>query len=63
TLSSSIRRSDGVHIRVISDTPPSSSAITVPPTLEDAYLYCIAAHAPLHAETAATQNTTQRMEV
>jgi ABC-type multidrug transport system ATPase subunit len=63
TISSSIRRSDGVHIRVISDTPPSSSAITVPPTMEDAYLYCIAAHAPIHTETAVGHDTSQRMEV
>jgi ABC-2 type transport system ATP-binding protein len=63
TISSSIRRSDGVHIRIISDIAPSSSAVTVPPTMEDAYLYCIAAHTSLHTETAAVRDTTQRMEV
>lgn len=62
-ISSSIRRSDGAHIRVISDTPPGSGAIAVPPTMEDAYLYCIAAHAPIHTEASATHDTTQRMEV
>ena len=46
TISSSIRRNDGVHVRIISDTPPSASAITVLPTMEDAYLYCISAHTP-----------------
>jgi ABC-type multidrug transport system ATPase subunit len=46
TISSSIRRSDGVHVRIIADTPPSSSATTVLPTMEDAYLYCISAQVP-----------------
>ena len=44
TISSTIRRSDGVHVRVISDTSPNFAATTVPPTMEDAYLYCISAH-------------------
>lgn len=44
TISSTIRRSDGVHVRVISDTSPSLGATTVPPTMEDAYLYCILVH-------------------
>lgn len=48
-ISSSIRRSDGAHIRIISDTPPSSNAIIVPPTMEDAYLYCISSHTPVAA--------------
>lgn len=38
TMSNTIRRSDGVHVRIISDTPPSSDAMAVPPTMEDAYL-------------------------
>lgn len=63
TISSSIRRSDGVHIRVISDTPPSSSARTVMPTMEDAYLYCIAAHTPVPTKVPAPQKSTRRMEV
>lgn len=62
-ISSSIRRSDGAHIRVISHTPPGSSAITVPPTMEDAYLYCIATHTPVYTETPAVLDTTRRMEV
>jgi ABC-type multidrug transport system ATPase subunit len=51
TISSSIRRNDGVHVRIIADTPPSSSAMTVAPTMEDAYLYCISAHTPTLADT------------
>jgi ABC-type multidrug transport system ATPase subunit len=39
--SGAVRRSDGVHVRVISDSPPSEAARAVPPTLEDAYLYSI----------------------
>lgn len=41
-ISSTSRRSDGVHIRVLSDAPPSPQARNVPPILEDAYLYFIA---------------------
>jgi len=40
-ISSAIRRSDGVHIRVVSEVSPVCGAETVPPTLEDAYLHCI----------------------
>ena len=40
-ISSTARRSDGVHIRVVGETPPSSDAQAVTPTLEDAYLYII----------------------
>jgi len=36
------RRSDGVHVRVVSQTPPADGATAVEPTLEDAYLYFIA---------------------
>jgi ABC-type multidrug transport system ATPase subunit len=32
------RRADGVHVRVISEEPPSPSATSAEPTLEDAYL-------------------------
>lgn len=38
-LSSAVRRSDGVHARAISDSPPDFDARPVSPTLEDAYLY------------------------
>jgi ABC-type multidrug transport system ATPase subunit len=40
-ISSTTRRSDGVHIRVVADTAPSNTSTLVMPTLEDAYLYCI----------------------
>ena len=40
-VSGSIRRSDGMHVRVVADTPPATGAGSIPPTLEDAYLYCI----------------------
>jgi ABC-type multidrug transport system ATPase subunit len=40
-VSSTARRSDGVHLRVVSETPPSPNAQVVTPTLEDAYLYII----------------------
>ena len=36
-ISGTVRRADGVHVRVVSDVPPAG-AIPVPPTLEDAYL-------------------------
>ena len=40
-ISSTIRRSDGVQIRVVADAAPGDTAIRVTPTLEDAYLYFI----------------------
>jgi ABC-type multidrug transport system ATPase subunit len=43
-ISSTLRRSDGVHARIISITPPDPGATVTVPTLEDAYLYCIANH-------------------
>ncbi|HSG41127.1 MAG TPA: ABC transporter ATP-binding protein [Thermoanaerobaculia bacterium] len=36
-ISGTVRRADGVHVRVVSDVPPAG-AVPVPPTLEDAYL-------------------------
>jgi ABC-2 type transport system ATP-binding protein len=38
-VSSTARRSDGVHVRVVEDQKPNSDAQPVPATLEDAYLY------------------------
>jgi ABC-type multidrug transport system ATPase subunit len=40
-ISGAARRSDGVHLRVVSETSPASDAQMTPPTLEDAYLYFI----------------------
>jgi ABC-2 type transport system ATP-binding protein len=42
-ISSTARRSDGVHVRVLSATPPAG-AQPAAPNLEDAYLYCLANH-------------------
>jgi len=38
-VSSTIRRSDGVQVRVVAGEPPDEAARQVQPTLEDAYLY------------------------
>ena len=40
-ISSTIRQADGVHVRIVAETPPDGSAESVTPSLEDAYLYCI----------------------
>jgi ABC-type multidrug transport system ATPase subunit len=37
-IGNTVRRSDGVHARVVSRTAPSPEATPLPPTLEDAYL-------------------------
>jgi ABC-2 type transport system ATP-binding protein len=42
-LSSTTRRGDGVHVRLLTDTPPSA-AQPVAPNLEDAYLYGLSQH-------------------
>ena len=41
-LSGTLRRGDGVHARVVSETPPGAGASPAAPTLEDAYLYWMA---------------------
>jgi ABC-type multidrug transport system ATPase subunit len=40
-ISGTIRRSDGLHLRVVADAAPAAQAVPVYPTLEDAYLYFI----------------------
>jgi ABC-2 type transport system ATP-binding protein len=40
-ISTSARRADGVHVRVVSTERPGEGAVIVSPTLEDAYLHCI----------------------
>ena len=40
-VSSTVRRADGVHVRVIADAPPGPAAVDAPPVLEDAYLYLL----------------------
>jgi len=42
-ISSTTRRSDGVHARVLG-TSPASGAVAVAPNLEDAYLFCLSTH-------------------
>jgi len=41
-VSSTVRRADGVHVRVVADAAPSRTATNASPTLEDAYLYLLA---------------------
>jgi ABC-2 type transport system ATP-binding protein len=43
-ISSTTRRSDGIHVRIIDNEPPDRDASPVPATLEDAYLHCISSH-------------------
>jgi hypothetical protein len=40
-ISGSMQRSNGIHLRIVSDIKPSLDAISVQPSLEDAYLYTI----------------------
>jgi ABC-2 type transport system ATP-binding protein len=42
-ISNTVRRSDGIHVRVLGSDPPNGSQ-PIPPTLEDAYLYCLSNH-------------------
>jgi ABC-type multidrug transport system ATPase subunit len=39
--SSTMHRSDGVHLRIVAEEPPGAGAVPQPPTLEDAYLFWI----------------------
>jgi ABC-type multidrug transport system ATPase subunit len=39
--SSTMHRSDGVHLRIVAKEAPGTEAIPQPPTLEDAYLYWV----------------------
>jgi ABC-2 type transport system ATP-binding protein len=42
-LSNVVRRSDGVHLRLVAEAPPGPDARPAPPSLEDAYLHQITA--------------------
>lgn len=42
-ISNTTRRSDGVHVRLLSPQPPAG-ANAAAPTLEDAYLFCLSQH-------------------
>ena len=48
-VSGTLRRSDGVHLRIVADARPAPEATPVPPTLEDAYLHSLARHRAAHA--------------
>jgi len=41
-ITGSVRRADGVHVRVVGEASPGNGAIHAAPTLEDAYLFHIA---------------------
>jgi hypothetical protein len=43
-ISSTFRRADGVHARVVSAIAPAPEAVPVAPTLEDAYLSVLEGH-------------------
>jgi ABC-2 type transport system ATP-binding protein len=40
-ISSTIRHTDGVHVRAVADAAPAADAQALPPRLEDAYLYYV----------------------
>jgi len=42
-ISHTLHRNDGVHARVVALSPPVG-AVSLPGTLEDAYLYCLSIH-------------------
>jgi ABC-type multidrug transport system ATPase subunit len=46
-ISGTIRTSAGVQVRAVSAQSPAVGAASVPPTLEDAYLYFVSAKAPV----------------
>jgi ABC-type multidrug transport system ATPase subunit len=43
-VSNTAHRSDGVHVRIITDVPPAAGARPLEPSLEDAYLAALATH-------------------
>jgi ABC-type multidrug transport system ATPase subunit len=42
-ISNTMHRPDGIHARVVAQSPPPQAS-PVPPTLEDAYLFCMSCH-------------------
>src|SRR5215469_13133448 len=52
-ISNTVRRSDGIHARVLGEDPPRGTQ-PVTPNLEDAYLFCLSEHraAPVEAALA-----------
>lgn len=59
-ISSTTRRSDGVHVRVLGERPPEG-AQTVAPNLEDAYLYCLSHHRSHHGADARNETQVEAM--
>jgi ABC-2 type transport system ATP-binding protein len=51
-ISSTLRRQEGVKVRVVSDVPPGQAAQAAQPVLEDAYLYAIHANRAVTAQNA-----------
>ena len=49
-VSGTIRRKEGVQVRLVSDIPPHANADRVPPSIEDAYLHFIAANRGAYAQ-------------
>lgn len=43
-VSGAVRRSDGVHVRLVAQSPPDPDVRPLPPTLEDAYLHQLLLH-------------------
>jgi ABC-type multidrug transport system ATPase subunit len=43
-VTGTVRRADGVHVRIVSSEPPRPDARSLAPTLEDVYLEAIGAH-------------------
>ncbi len=60
-VSGTIRRSDGVHVRLVTATPPHDATHSATPTLEDAYLYAVSAHTPKSSTVAASTTSNQSM--
>lgn len=52
-ISGTVRRGDGVHVRLLAGDPPPG-AVPVAPTLEDAYLRCLSTHRANQAEAPAS---------
>ena len=46
TISNVVRQADGVHARIVAETPPSADAVALTPNLEDAFLYILGTDRP-----------------
>jgi ABC-type multidrug transport system ATPase subunit len=54
-VSGTLRRAEGVHVRIVAATSPSPEARPLAPTLEDAYLHALASAQEAHAAPAAAE--------